>query len=49
MATIGPRIGTKFTTKAITPHSSGLATPHAHITPERQHPTTKLISVTVIR
>ena len=37
--TIGPRIGTKFSTKAMTPQSSGLATPHAHMMPSVSRPT----------
>ena len=47
--TIGPRIGTKFTTKATAPHSTGLATPHSHIMQPVAKPTSALMQVTVSR
>ena len=49
MPTIGPRIGTKFNAKATAPHSTGLATPHSHISQPVARPTTALMQVTVSR
>ena len=49
MPTMAPRIGTKFSTNATAPHSTGLATPHSHMTQPVATPTSALMQVTVSR
>src|SRR6266581_653467 len=46
---VGPRIGTKFSRKAIVPQSSGLPSPHSHITIPVTTPTATFIIVIVAR